>query len=87
MRIEQDGGHQNAYQKARHIVRIFLSTSMELGHEADLAWARGWGEYKGMSMVGKTNKDAKEALARVSKLTKAAPEGHHKLRHDAGSGH
>lgn len=40
-----------------------------------------------MSTVGKTDKDAKEALARVSKLSEVAPEGHHKLRHDAGSGH
>lgn len=29
---------------------------MELRHEADLAWARGWGEYKEMSTVGKTEK-------------------------------
>lgn len=87
MTIEQDGGHQNGYHKACHIVSIFLSTSMDLRREADLAWAQGWGEYKRMSTVGKTDKDAKEALARVSKLTKAAPEGHHKLRHDAGSGH
>lgn len=40
-----------------------------------------------MSTVGKTDKDAKEALARVSKLSEVAPEGHHKFRHDAGSGH
>lgn len=29
--------------------------------------------------------DAKEALARVAKLTKAEPKGHDKLRHDSGS--
>lgn len=36
-------------------------------------------------MAGKTDKDAKEALARVAKLIKAVPEGQRKLRHDAGS--
>ena len=30
--------------------------------------------------------DAKEALARVSKLTKTVSDGHSKLRHDTGSG-
>lgn len=37
-------------------------------------------------MVRKTKMDAKEALARVSKLTKTVSDGHSKLRHDTGSG-
>lgn len=44
-----------------------------------------WGGYKGWSRAGKTDKDAKEALARVAKLIKAVPKGQRKLRHDAGS--
>lgn len=56
-------------------------------YEASLAWAQGWGGYKGKRMAGKTNTDAKEALARVAKLSKTVPEGHSKLRHDTGSGH
>lgn len=37
-------------------------------------------------MVRKTNMDAKEALARVTKLTKTVSDRHSKLRHDTGSG-
>lgn len=59
---------------------------MELRDEATLAWAWGWGGYKGRRMAGKTDMDAKEALARVAKLTEGVPEGHSKLRHGAGGG-
>lgn len=55
--------------------------------EASLAGALGWGGYKRKRMAGKTNRDAKEALARIGRLTKAVPEGHSKLGHDTGSGH
>ena len=37
-------------------------------------------------MVRKTNMDAKEAWARVTKLTKTVSDGYSKLRHDIGSG-
>lgn len=37
-------------------------------------------------MAGKSDWDAKEALARGARLTKAVPEEQSKHRHDIGSG-